>query len=149
MNVEKIMKQFEMNLQEIDNLNVDNLVDEVEKCYNWILENVEASNPDSVRQGYLLVSELGRIVFNITNQKMLKWRDSSRRWLHEDTIKLNAVKELLSSRDESDYYNGIESALNQIVTTENSIVRCFWLSLFYQFNKFKNEDKIKYNIENA
>lgn len=146
----EVMNKFEKSLRYNENLTVDELVDAVEDCYNWIWDDVvEASNPDSVRQGYFLISELSRIVFNALNDHKLKWRDSSRRWLHEDTIKLNAVKDLLSSRDESDYYNGIESALNQIVTTENSIVRCFWLSLFYQFNKFKNEDKIKYNIENA
>ena len=128
-------------MQENENLTIDNLVDEVEKCYNWIWENVEASNPDSVRQGYLLVSELGRIVFNVTNQKMLKWSSSSRKWLHEDTVKLNAVKDLLSSRDESDYYKGVEAAMSQIVSTDNPIVRCFWLSLFYQYNRVKNEDR--------
>lgn len=139
----EVMNKFEKSLRYNENLTVDELVDAVENCFNWILDGVDVNNPNS--QGYLLVSELSRIVFNVMNIKMLKWSSSKRRWLHEDTVKLNAVKDLLGSREEDDYYKGIEQALFQIVNTDNPIVRCFWLSLFYQFNKFKNEDKIKFN----
>ena len=141
----EVMNKFEKSLRYNENLTVDELVDSVDDCYNWIWENVEADSPESVKQGYLLVSELSRIVFNVMNLKMLKWSSSNRRWLHEDTIKLNAVKDLLGSREEDDYYKGIEQALFQIVNTDNPIVRCFWLSLFYQYNRLKNEDKIKFN----
>ena len=141
----EVMNKFEKSLRYNENLTVDELVDAVENCYNWIWEGVDKSSIDSVRQGYLLISELSRIVFNVMNMKMLKWSSSKRRWLHEDTVKLNAVKDLLGSREEDDYYKGVESALNQIVTTDNPIVRCFWLSLFYQYNRLKNEDKIKFN----
>lgn len=139
----EVMNKFEKSLRYNENLTVDELVDAVENCFNWILDGVDVNNPNS--QGYLLVSELSRIVFNVMNLKMLKWSSSNRRWLHEDTVKLNAVKDLLGSREEDDYYKGIEQALFQIVNTENSIVRCFWLSLFYQYNRLKNEDKIKFN----
>lgn len=139
----EVMNKFEKSLRYNENLTVDELVDAVENCFNWILDGVDVNNPNS--QGYLLVSELSRIVFNVMNMKMLKWSSSNRRWLHEDTVKLNAVKDLLSSRDESDYYKGVEAALSQIVKTDNPIVRCFWLSLFYQYNRLKNEDKIKFN----
>lgn len=139
----EVMNKFEKSLRYNENLTVDELVDAVENCFNWILDGVDVNNPNS--QGYLLVSELSRIVFNVMNMKMLKWSSSNRRWLHEDTVKLNAVKDLLGSREEDDYYKGIEQALFQIVNTENSIVRCFWLSLFYQYNRLKNEDKIKFN----
>ena len=139
----EVMNKFEKSLRYNENLTVDELVDAVENCFNWILDGVDVNNPNS--QGYLLVSELSRIVFNVMNMKMLKWSSSNRRWLHEDTVKLNAVKDLLGSREEDDYYKGIEQALFQIVNTENPIVRCFWLSLFYQYNRLKNEDKIKFN----
>ena len=139
----EVMNKFEKSLRYNENLTVDELVDAVEDCYNWIWDGVDVNNPNS--QGYLLVSELSRIVFNVMNLKMLKWSSSKRRWLHEDTVKLNAVKDLLGSREDDDYYKGVESALNQIVTTDNPIVRCFWLSLFYQYNRLKNEDKIKFN----
>lgn len=139
----EVMNKFEKSLRYNENLTVDELVDAVENCFNWILDGVDVNNPNS--QGYLLVSELSRIVFNVMNLKMLKWSSSNRRWLHEDTVKLNAVKDLLGSREEDDYYKGIEQALFQIVNTENPIVRCFWLSLFYQYNRLKNEDKIKFN----
>ena len=130
----EVMNKFEKSLRYNENLTVDELVDAVENCFNWILDGVDVNN-----------SELSRIVFNVMNLKMLKWSSSNRRWLHEDTVKLNAVKDLLGSREEDDYYKGIEQALFQIVNTENPIVRCFWLSLFYQYNRLKNEDKIKFN----